>query len=599
MTVNSDTQRRQARLSWIFVGLLFVLCGALGLLQYRWIGEVSVAARDRMRASLQAGLERVSRDFQSEINTACRAIAPEDPKPEPAEFAAQVGERYAAWKAAGQAVQLVRGVGVVTREGDRLVLRLPDADGKFLPAAWPAEWKGTQQFLEGVILREDRGARGGGPPPDESTTFEVPVFIMPGPPGFGPGPGRGGFGDRGGPRRGSAWMVFDLNRKYVMESALPELLQRHLGAAASQEYLFAVTLHEAPSQMLYTSDPGPASSVAANADAEVDLLAIPPDMLRPRGRGGRGFGPDGFRMTGGGRWELWVRHRAGSLETVVERTRQRNLAVTGGVLLLILASAAALIRFSRRAQRLAELQMNFVAGVSHELRTPLTVINTAAYNLQSSVNRSPEQVAKYGALIRQESGRLKEMVEQVLSFAGSQAGSITRDVQPLAIEDIIEASLESSRTVIEGAHFAVEKEVAPDLPLIAGDARALQHAIQNLLTNAVKYGKGERNWIGIRARLDPDGSQPRIEIRVADRGPGIPADEQRQIFDPFYRGKRAVQDQIHGTGLGLTLVKEIVLAHRGAIAVHSQPEKGTEFVLRLPVAPKEFQDEFANSASRG
>ncbi|MDE3166807.1 MAG: HAMP domain-containing histidine kinase, partial [Acidobacteriota bacterium] len=554
---------------------------------------------DRMRASLQAGLERVSRDFQSEINTACRAIAPEDPKPEPAELAAQVTARYAAWKAAGQAVQLIRGVGVVTREGDRLVLRLPDADGKFLPAAWPAEWKGTQHFLEGVILREDRGGRGAGPPLEESTTFEVPVFIMPGPPGFGPGPGRGGFGDRGGPRRGTAWMVFDLNRKYVMESALPDLLQRHLGAAARQEYLFAVTLHDAPSQTLYTSDPAPASSVAANADAEADLLAISPDMLRPRGRGGRGFGPDGFRMAGSGRWELWVRHRAGSLETVVERTRQRNLAVTGGVLLLILASAAALIRFSRRAQRLAELQMNFVAGVSHELRTPLTVINTAAYNLQSSVNRSPEQVAKYGALIRQESGRLKEMVEQVLTFAGSQAGSITREVQPLAVEDIIEASLESSRTVIESAHFAVEKEIAPDLPLIAGDARALQHAIQNLLTNAVKYGKGERNWIGIRAALDPDGSQPRIEIRVADRGPGIPAEEQRQIFDPFYRGKRAVQDQIHGTGLGLTLVKEIVSAHRGTIAVHSQPEKGTEFVLRLPVAPKEFQDEFANSASRG
>ena len=90
-----------------------------------------------------------------------------------------------------------------------------------------------------------------------------------------------------------------------------------------------------------------------------------------------------------------------------------------------------------------------------------------------------------------------------------------------------------------------------------------------------------------------------IEIRVADRGPGIPADEQRHIFDPFFRGKRAIQDQVHGTGLGLTLVKEIVTAHRGTIQVRSQPGKGTEFVVRIPVAPQAYQDELANTSGRG
>jgi signal transduction histidine kinase len=267
---------------------------------------------------------------------------------------------------------------------------------------------------------------------------------------------------------------------------------------------------------------------------------------------------------------------------------------------LILASAAALIRFTRRSQRLAELQMTFVAGVSHELRTPLTVINTAAYNLQSKVSKNPEQVVKYGALIRQESGRLKELVEQVLSFAGNRAGNITQEFQPLAVEQILDASVEASRAVLDGAHFTLEKKIAPDLPLVAGDPRALQHAIQNLIANAVKYGGGNgANWIGLSAAETRSGSQPAVEIRVADHGPGIPADEQRHLFDPFFRGKRAVQDQIHGTGLGLTLVKDIVQAHHGIISVHSQPEKGAEFVVRIPVAPKEYQDEFANSASRG
>jgi signal transduction histidine kinase len=87
-----------------------------------------------------------------------------------------------------------------------------------------------------------------------------------------------------------------------------------------------------------------------------------------------------------------------------------------------------------------------------------------------------------------------------------------------------------------------------------------------------------------------------LEIRIVDRGPGIPADEQRRIFDPFFRGKRALQDQIHGTGLGLSLVKRIVEAHGGTIGVRSDPAKGTEFVVRLPIAPPEYQDEFPRTA---
>jgi signal transduction histidine kinase len=83
-----------------------------------------------------------------------------------------------------------------------------------------------------------------------------------------------------------------------------------------------------------------------------------------------------------------VRHRAGSLDAAVARARRRNLAVTAGVLLLMAASVSTLIRFTRRAQRLAELQMEFVAGVSHELRTPLTVIHTAAYNLRGKWPRT-------------------------------------------------------------------------------------------------------------------------------------------------------------------------------------------------------------------
>ena len=87
-----------------------------------------------------------------------------------------------------------------------------------------------------------------------------------------------------------------------------------------------------------------------------------------------------------------------------------------------------------------------------------------------------------------------------------------------------------------------------------------------------------------------------VEIRIADRGPGIPAKEQGRIFEAFVRGERALRDHVQGTGLGLNLVKRIVEAHGGDIRLVSEPGKGTEFILRLPAATaEEFQDEFANT----
>ncbi|MCC7153035.1 MAG: ATP-binding protein, partial [Bryobacterales bacterium] len=126
------------------------------------------------------------------------------------------------------------------------------------------------------------------------------------------------------------------------------------------------------------------------------------------------------------------------------------------------------------------------------------------------------------------------------------------------------------------------------------------HALQNLITNAAKYGADGLNWIGVTARRVTLKDHAGVEIRVSDKGPGIPEAEQGNIFDPFYRGKRALRDQIQGTGLGLSLVKGIVEAHGGSISVESEPAKGTHFIIRLPApdAP-EHQNELTDSLSRG
>ena len=556
--------------------ILFALCGVLAVLQYGWIDDVSIAARDRMHATLQSSLNRLSTDFNNQIAAAVRALVSVHPPLQPAQAEAEVAARYPQWKATRQG-QMFRGVGMVTRRDGALILRVPDArDGHLRETEWPEHWIPIRDRIDFMPMREPRAFRPPRPE-DQGTVFEIPMF--PGPPGEGP-------------PDGLVWLVFELDEKYAADSLLPEFVQRHLGT----DYQVEVASNMDRSNIIFRSDPG--IEIARSADASVALFDIPPDLLRPHGGPGepgrRGPGPGlgmGPRNLAMGRWRLSVRHHAGSLEAVVARTRTRNLAVTGGLLLLVIASAFALLRFTQRARRLAQLQMDFVAGVSHELRTPLTVINTAAYNLQGAVARNPEQVSRYGTLIRQESERLKELVEQVLSFAGMKAGKVIYETQPLSVEEVIDAS-------IEGAHCVVEKSIEPGLPFVAGDSRALQHALQNLLSNAVKYGTAESSWIGVSALKTVDGDRPIVEIRVADRGPGIPRDEQAYIFDPFFRGKRAVQDQIHGSGLGLSLVKKIVAAHGGSVSVHSEEGRGTEFVVRLSAAADVYQDEFANTTGR-
>jgi len=259
-----------------------------------------------------------------------------------------------------------------------------------------------------------------------------------------------------------------------------------------------------------------------------------------------------------------------------------------GILLLILATVAALIRFTRRAQKLAELQMEFVAGVSHELRTPLTVMRTAGHNLQGKISSDPARVQRYGALIQEESQKLTSVVDQVLRFANVKAGRVIGERRPLKVDELIEDALEPE------SGCAIEKHIAAGLPAISGDPTTLKIALQNLLSNAAKYGTGD--WIGVSASVEHDRNGPMVEIAIADRGAGIPPGEIGKIFDPFYRGQRAMADQVHGTGLGLSLAKRILEAHGGALAVRSEAGKGTEFLMRIPAAPLEETHEFANSA---
>jgi len=572
----SQKRRRRVFDSWLFLGALLALCGVLAVLQYRWLGEVSVAARERLHGSLQATLFRLSQGLNTELTATFGGLIPPNGQGDPQAMQRDLVARYQEWEA-GHNPQIFRQIAMAIPR--KQTLQLWDLDlqrGTMNESAWPAEWTAIKARMESRLAPPSQwnGRNPPAPPAEtafalsEEFTMEMPLFA----------PAATPFG-----LRESAWLILDLNPAYLRDVLLPEIVQRYLGAGGSMDYQVEIVVKGAPRTVIYQSDPRQAS-IVASADASAGLFD-PQQFLRRSNSSGRGPGPGRGAPPDSGRWQIFVRHRAGSLEAVVAQARWRNLAIAAGVLLLIVATAAALIRFTRRTQRLAELQIDFVAGVSHELRTPLTVIHTAAYNLQGKMARDPAQVERYGALIQRESGRLNNMVEQILRFATTESGRVIEEREPLDISSVIDEAVSANKPLIESSLCELEKHIAPDLPLVLGDRAALRQAIENLVTNALKYGLKGGNWIGITAAKS-GGRTPAVEIRVADRGPGIPRDEQDLVFDPFFRGAHALEEQIRGTGLGLSLVKKIVEAHGGNIRVESDPVKGTVFILQLPAVPE-------------
>jgi two-component system sensor histidine kinase ResE len=174
------------------------------------------------------------------------------------------------------------------------------------------------------------------------------------------------------------------------------------------------------------------------------------------------------------------------------------------------------------------------------------------------------------------------MVEQVLEFAGVQSGRQKYDLLPVSINQVLDDVLIASQPLLAESNFQIEKDVATNLPMVMADQSALARAIQNLLSNAMKYS-GDSRWIGLQADTVLNDHRRMVRIIVYDRGLGIPGEELPHIFEPFYRGNEARSAQIRGNGLGLSLVKNIVEAHGGQVNVKSQKGAGSSFTLHLPV----------------
>ncbi|MGI9065513.1 MAG: sensor histidine kinase [Pyrinomonadaceae bacterium] len=232
----------------------------------------------------------------------------------------------------------------------------------------------------------------------------------------------------------------------------------------------------------------------------------------------------------------------------------------------------------RRESRLAEMRSQFVSSVSHELKTPLTAIRMFAETLR--MGRSPDQhtQTEYLDTIINESERLTRLLDNVLDFSKIEQGKKTYHLVPTALGEVVRTAARSLAYPLAQQGFELRLDVEDNLPVVNADGDALQQAILNLLTNAMKYSGTSRE---IDLRLHRQNGQ--AVIKVTDYGVGIAREEQVPIFENFYRVLTPESKLIPGTGLGLTLVAHIVKAHGGRVEIESALGEGCTFSLHLPM----------------
>ncbi len=248
-----------------------------------------------------------------------------------------------------------------------------------------------------------------------------------------------------------------------------------------------------------------------------------------------------------------------------------GVALFGGYLLL---------RDVNRDIRIAEVRSQFVASVSHELKTPLTAIRMFAETLAMGRSRDERTSSEYLETIVNESERLARLVDNVLDFSKIEQGKKIYRLRPIRLEDVANSAVRAMQFPLAQQGFQLHYSVEEDIPGLQADPDAIQQAILNLLTNAMKYS-GDSREIDLRiAACNGD-----AVIEVVDRGLGLTADESGRVFEKFYRAPSHERHAIAGTGLGLTLVAHIASGHHGRVEVVSAPGEGSTFYIYLPLAP--------------
>ena len=567
---------KQSLLPTLILSAMLLTLGVLAWLQYGWSTQVGEALQQRMRAGLAASVGHFQAALQLDL-TRVAGTFEVDTAASSAEIKSGLLDNAREWNRSGIPRELVSGVYMVQDDarGDWQLATLDVSSGRYAPAPWPAAWSNVAEELSANAEDLDRATprqwhhRPWILVPNMPLLFravasEVPDADANDPPRY----------------RLLGYVLIGLDRDYLEKHYLPQLVERYFRGSGDPDYRVAIFKAGPYPVTLYDSEPEAGPPQAESADEVVELLA-------PARTGNGKRRAVNIRESGDAAvLQLMAQHRSGSLDAAVARLRRRNLAVSFGVLLVLCAGMAFLAISAQRAQQLARLQVAFVAGFSHELRTPVASVCMMAENMADGVVTSEQQIRQYGSLLQAQGRRLRTMVEGVLFFAAHQKRKPKLDLRPVDLAQVIARALSDEYPLIEAAGIQVEEHLAPDLPNVLADPVALRTCIGNLLSNAVKYGKSGA-WIGVQGETVQGSRSFEVQLTVRDRGRGIDPAERRHIFEPFYRGVKAREAQTPGTGLGLSLVRQMMEAMGGRVTVQSEPGNGSSFTLHLMAANME------------
>ena len=234
---------------------------------------------------------------------------------------------------------------------------------------------------------------------------------------------------------------------------------------------------------------------------------------------------------------------------------------------------------NHRLQELDRLKNEFVSTVTHELRTPLTAIRALSEILDKHQDISEEERKSFIALIAQESERLSHLINDVLDLEKLESGMVNLNLSTFVVADLIKTAMNSVKTLAQNKGIQSEIIISGNVKTVTADFDRLVQVLVNLLSNAIKFCPAEKGEIRIKVRK----LGKWVKISIADNGIGISLTAQKAIFDKFHQVTDAQRGKPKGSGLGLSIVKQIVLAHQGRIALKSKEGEGAEFIVSIPI----------------
>jgi signal transduction histidine kinase len=263
-----------------------------------------------------------------------------------------------------------------------------------------------------------------------------------------------------------------------------------------------------------------------------------------------------------------------------------TVKLTLGLLIAVLLVAIAIggwliVTDLNRQLALARQKTDFVSNVSHELKTPLTSIRMFSELLAEGRVAEPEKRQSYLNIISADASRLTRLINNVLDFSRMERGEKKYHFEKSDVVALARETVDAYRPHLESNGFRVDARWPEAEININGDRDALAQVVVNLLSNAEKYSSGQKE---IAMEIEPKREPlPHVEVRIMDRGRGVPCGCEEKIFEQFYRAHDSLSSGIQGSGLGLTLARQIARAHGGDVVYQAREGGGSCFTLRLPV----------------